>query len=275
MKYIHEFQNNTEFENYYFGQNYIEPHVSLTVDVNRLDYNKSGKALLRGTPITFDVLTDGTITLNNGGSVVMYIDYKLNDGDWTTGVSTPFTINVVSGDSVQFRHNTGSIGTYSRYHYFGGTATFNVKGNIMSLFNGASNDFESRTSLDDSTTFTFYRLFYNCTGLIDASELLLPATTLVTNCYDTMFYGCTSLTTAPELPAPTLVTGCYESMFNGCTSLNYVKCLATDISARYALSDWLSRVSSTGTFYKAAGVTYPSGISGIPTGWTVQDITNE
>lgn len=42
MKYIHEFQNNTEFENYYFGQNYIEPHVSLTVDVDRLDYNKSG-----------------------------------------------------------------------------------------------------------------------------------------------------------------------------------------------------------------------------------------
>lgn len=81
MKYIHEFQNNTEFENYYFGQNYIEPHVSLTVDVNRLDYNKSGKALLRSMPLTFNILTDGTITLNNGGSVGMYIDYKLNDGD--------------------------------------------------------------------------------------------------------------------------------------------------------------------------------------------------
>lgn len=81
MKYIHEFQNNTEFENYYFGQNYIEPHVSLTVDANRLDYNKSGKALLRGTPLTFDVLTDGTITLNNGGSVGIYVKYKLNDGD--------------------------------------------------------------------------------------------------------------------------------------------------------------------------------------------------
>ncbi len=81
MKYIHEFQNNTEFENYYFGQNYIKPHVSWTVDVDRLDYNKSGKALLRGMPLTFDVLTDGTITLNNGGSVGIYVKYKLNDGD--------------------------------------------------------------------------------------------------------------------------------------------------------------------------------------------------
>lgn len=81
MKYIHEFQNNTEFENYYFGQNYIEPHVSLTVDVNRLDYNKSGKALLRGVPLTFDVLTDGTITLNNSGAASIYVKYKLNDGD--------------------------------------------------------------------------------------------------------------------------------------------------------------------------------------------------
>lgn len=81
MKYIHEFQNNTEFENYYFGQNYIEPHVSLTVDVNRLDYNKSGKALLRGMPLTFDVLTDGTITLNKNTTSSTKVDYKLNNGD--------------------------------------------------------------------------------------------------------------------------------------------------------------------------------------------------
>jgi hypothetical protein len=37
-----------------------------------------------------------------------------------------------------------------------------------------------------------------------------------------MFWGCTSLTTAPELPATTLANYCYEGMFHGCTSLTNV-----------------------------------------------------
>lgn len=39
-------------------------------------------------------------------------------------------------------------------------------------------------------------------------------------CYDNMFYGCTSLVTAPELPATTLADYCYSGMFCNCTSLN-------------------------------------------------------
>ena len=38
-------------------------------------------------------------------------------------------------------------------------------------------------------------------------------------CYEYMFQGCTSLTTAPVLPATTLANSCYYYMFNGCTSL--------------------------------------------------------
>ena len=34
-----------------------------------------------------------------------------------------------------------------------------------------------------------------------------------------MFYGCTSLTTAPSLPATTLANNCYMNMFYGCRSL--------------------------------------------------------
>lgn len=118
--------------------------------------------------------------------------------------------------------------------------------------------------------YTCRRMFAGCTSLTTAPEL--PATTLAFTCYENMFYGCTSLTTAPELPATTLNGWCYNKMFDGCSSLNYVKCLATDISASYALADWLSGVSSTGTFVKAAGVSWPSGISGIPNGWTVQEV---
>lgn len=101
----------------------------------------------------------------------------------------------------------------------------------------------------------------------------LPATTLAPSCYADMFMICENLTTAPELPAATLVEGCYSSMFAGCTSLNYVKCLATDISADFCTVDWLWNVATSGTFVKAAdmnGWTLDSP-NGIPTGWTVMN----
>ena len=113
-------------------------------------------------------------------------------------------------------------------------------------------------------------MFYGCTGLTSAPEL--PATTLADRCYSNMFYGCTGLTSAPELPATTLADRCYSNMFSGCTGLAFVKCLATNISANGSLSNWLANVAATGTFVKAAGMSgWPSGASGIPSGWTVQD----
>jgi len=84
--------------------------------------------------------------------------------------------------------------------------------------------------------------------------------------------GCTSLTTAPELPATTLVTCCYDHMFYGCTSLNYIKCLATNRDADACTSEWVSNVAATGTFVKAAGMSgWPTGANGIPQGWTIVD----
>ncbi len=91
-------------------------------------------------------------------------------------------------------------------------------------------------------------------------------------CYFCMFKGCTSLTTAPELPASTLATSSYSSMFKGCTNLNYVKCLATDVSVYNCINEWLSGVSATGKFVKAASVEWPSGVSGIPEGRTREEL---
>ena len=113
-------------------------------------------------------------------------------------------------------------------------------------------------------------MFSGCTRLTTAPEL--PATTLATECYSGMFKGCTSLTTAPELPATTLTSYCYWNMFQGCTSLNSIKMLATNISASNCLSNWVQNVAATGTFTKAASMTtLPTGDSGIPSGWTVQN----
>ena len=118
----------------------------------------------------------------------------------------------------------------------------------------------------------YERMFQNCTSLTTAPEL--PATTLADDCYSFMFQNCTSLTTAPELPATTLVNNCYLRMFYGCTSLNYIKCLATNISANSNIDNWVNGVASSGTFTKAASMTsWITGVSGIPDGWTVQTAT--
>lgn len=138
--------------------------------------------------------------------------------------------------------------------------------------------FHSCTSLTQApelpaTTLTndcYYGMFRGCTSLAKAPEL--PATTLANDCYNSMFYGCASLTQAPELPATTLAANCYDAMFYNCTKLNYIKMLATDISASNCLNNWVNGVSSTGTFVKNAAMeSLPTGNSGIPNGWTVQN----
>ena len=114
-------------------------------------------------------------------------------------------------------------------------------------------------------------MFNECTSLV-TTQRILPATTLAHSCYAFMFSGCTSLTTAPELPATTLAGYCYSAMFDGCTSLNYIKCLATDISANNCTNYWVSSVSASGTFVKASSMSsWTTGNNGIPTGWSIEN----
>ena len=61
-------------------------------------------------------------------------------------------------------------------------------------------------------------------------------------------------------------------MFYYCENLSEITMLATDISASYCLSNWVSRVSSSGRFYKHPDMeSLPSGVDGIPEGWAVED----
>ena len=90
---------------------------------------------------------------------------------------------------------------------------------------------------------------------------------------------------SPVLPAPTLVLNCYASMFNDCSGLNRVTCLATSgINSDNSTTSWLSGVAARGTFIKAAGVPvegdevqltvglyWPRGENGIPINWTVEN----
>ena len=75
------------------------------------------------------------------------------------------------------------------------------------------------TTLADSC---YDSMFSGCTGLTTIPSNLLPATTLANSCYYGMFQDCTSLTTIPDLPATTLTSGCYRNMFKGCISLTTI-----------------------------------------------------
>ena len=88
-------------------------------------------------------------------------------------------------------------------------------------------------------------------------------------CGYNLFNGCTALTSAPELPSNTLTASCYRQMFYQCSHLNYIKCLATNISASNCTQGWVNGVASSGTFVKSKSMnSWTTGNNGIPTGWT-------
>lgn len=140
--------------------------------------------------------------------------------------------------------------------------------------------FHNCTSLTTAPTFRVegtaekccYNMFRKCSNLSDVSGIELPAMTLTLDCYRELLRECSKVKTAPVLPAKTLVQECYRQMFAN-SGVTTIVCLATDISATACITEWMSAVPGTGTFYKAPGMTYPSGISGIPNGWTQVEYT--
>ena len=240
----------------------------------------------RINPLTFKIISGGTIKWGaytgtvDAARIRRRIQYKKNDGSWTdilsnTGSSAP-SINVAANDIIQFRGdnlNYSDIAKYDSYNSFkGSTASFTIEGNIMSLIN--STGFTTAETLNPNYQYTFINLFSGCTGLTSVENLLLPATALTYGCYQGMFSHCTSLQTAPVLPALVVPSNGYYKMFDGCTNLNYIKCLATNISANSCTYNWVKGVASTGTFVKNPNMSsWATGNYGIPSGWTVQDAT--
>lgn len=272
-KYIHLFETVTEF-NEKRQNDYLEPWLGYTIENSGISFNKTEYEKLLETPLTFNIVSSGTIVWKaQNTAYTTTIEYKLNDGEWTsitsnTGTSAP-SISVSEGDVIQFGGNNATYSSgSSRYNTFSGsTAKFEVEGNIMSLID--SENFVTATTL--ASNYTFYRLFRNCTGLTSTENLVLPATTLANDCYEGMFDGCTSLISAPALPAETLADSCYQGMFSNCTNLNYIKCLATDISADSCTNNWVNGVSSTGTFVTPQSTSWTTGDNGIPTNWVRVD----
>lgn len=114
----------------------------------------------------------------------------------------------------------------------------------------------------------YYGMFSGCTSLV-TPPVMSATTTAVQSCYE-MFKGCTSLQESPVLLAEALERNCYSYMFQNCTSLNKITCLAT-YRGQYSTVSWVSGVAANGTFTKASGTTWSTGVDGIPYDWSIQN----
>ena len=159
------------------------------------------------------------------------LEYSTDASTWNTWNGT----EISSAGSKLYLRGTGNTkitgGDSPNYRFvFTGTTALKIAcdGNIENLL-----DYETVSSGGHPTmAVNCYRfIFYGCKSLTTAPEL--PATTLADSCYYYMFYGCASLNTAPALPATKLTNMCYYNMFKGCTSLATAPALPATTLADY------------------------------------------
>jgi len=187
---------------------------------------------LRITATSDNTTIDAKIYSNDLTTYNPDLMYSIDNGStWNTVTATQTggeTINLATlntGDIILFKggSNLISYGATAKnynnnYLNISVTGSGDLRGNALSLIKDitVSNWYQDTTI---NSGYTFANLFKS-SGIVNAVNLVLPSTTLKGHSYRSMFEGCTSLTTAPELPATALtVTSSYYSMFNGCTSL--------------------------------------------------------
>lgn len=262
---------NTQYNVIYYGGTKIWPSGSVTPPSPVHDYSLDY--------FTITSLDDNNeiqlMSENEYGYQTFSILASTDGGEtWTEVLESYYGREIATlneGESVIIKKGSEAWGAEDIQPYFASTGRYSVSGNIMSLIYG--DNFTGQTQFLSGSTNVFQYMFHENSYLIDAQYLILPATTLVEGCYQGMFYYCASLTTAPELPATTLANYCYSQMFCACSALNYIKCLATDISATNSTVGWVSGVASSGTFVKDSTMTsWTTGDHGIPTNWTVMTV---
>ena len=183
-------------------------------------------------PLYLSFLGNAEFTLgaaNNTKNWDGTLEYSTDKKAWSEWDGTAISS---AGNNLYLRGtgNTRITGNSADYGFvFTGTDTLKIacKGNIENLLDYATVRSGEHPTMAE---YCYQSMFQGCTTLATAPEL--PATTLDKYCYQYMFSDCTTLTTAPELPATTLAADCYSSMFAGCITLTTAPSLpATTLAA--------------------------------------------
>lgn len=137
-------------------------------------------------------------------------EYSKDNGTTWNEYKEGTCIELNEDESVCFRGKNVQTGTRKHFEM---TGVIYASGSVTSLTDGVGNN----PNIEFGNSF-YNSMFEGCNSLVTAPEL--PATRLTNeDCYSGMFKNCKNLRTAPQLPATQLVKGCYYSMFNGCISL--------------------------------------------------------
>lgn len=206
------------------------------------------------------------------------LEYSINGVDWVTyDLTTLPNIEVPTGGNIYLRGNNENgfnrQSGYTYYYHFDMNVDYKVSGNLFSLRNTNPSVFSTYTSVLEEE---FKYLFYESTHLIDASGLITTQITSVNSRgFENVFALCSALTTAPDFSSITSVTNGFDYAMYSCTHLTNVT--APNIST-WDTSDFNSWLAASGTgatgtkiFNAPTGLEIPTGISGIPTGWTRVD----
>lgn len=265
MKYLKVFETETQQNEFRIeGDDYLQPHVSCLEDGSKVKYNIYSKEYYKNlnVPFTIESTQDETTIYFRQSSYAaddgldpLKVEVSTDNGEtWTEITAAPsgdepgaLLAELDSGDKVLIRGKNEAYGFYEEENAADTVDNCNfyadkpcyVYGNIMSLVGG--DDF---ARLREVKEYAFAYLFSDYDSEFEWSwvlskegeELLLPATTLASNCYRDMFQMCTGLITAPELPATTLSQTCYAGMFYGCTGLTSTPALPATTLAEFCYS---------------------------------------
>ena len=280
-------------------------------------------------PLTLNITSGGYLNWlrsseSEVGAKTLIVSKNQARAETYTSTTAGTHINVSEGDMVILYGNNVGYGTQTGFNTFSGsTAGFTIQGNLMSILDSAN--YQNMKQIPSPHEYTFNMLFAGCSGLTDATYMLLPATSVTgsyvyrglfandvnlesapkilpartvgpyvynnmfygcanlrnqpkmdyttqfsTGSCEAMFYGCSSLAIGPIIAAETIPERCCYSMFENCTNLQSVGCLAYNITANNAMTDWVKNVYSSGTLFVSDMAIWETGPSGKPANWEIQ-----
>ena len=197
------------------------------------------------------------------------LSYNINNSEWVEYPKGKYTPSINNGDYIMFKggmaNTSGSSSTFTI------TKRCKLTGNCGSLYFG---DNAAKQKSLSGYDYAFRSLFKNCSTIEEVSDDFLPATTLSTGCYESMFAGCTKLIKGPNLPSTNVPYRGYWLMFDGCTKLiespkifasyvgyagcNYMFSGCTSLAIAPELpAETLSTYSYSNMFYGCTGLTTP------------------
>jgi hypothetical protein len=149
------------------------------------------------------------------------LEYRVGTGNWTPATSGTAIIKSAN-DIIRFRGSgrttlfTGNVNTNA----------WTINGSNVILIGNLNTLLDYTTPPLTVGTNCFRSLFEGCTSIVNAN-IVLPATSFNgNNCYAGMFTNCTNLVSFTfELPAMTMTVSTYYGMFQGCTNLTTVPAL--------------------------------------------------